>query len=120
MSVRVGIPRNEVDVDMTNNFAHRHDVDALRAERGHQRVRSLLNQRPERTRLFGRQLGNVLDWIGERMYEEAKTVPRSAPIQVWALLGNRNKATKSRLSGGFQSGSDGTRTRDLRRDRPAF
>jgi hypothetical protein len=30
------------------------------------------------------------------------------------------KARKSRHYGGFLSGSDGTRTRDLRRDRPAL
>jgi hypothetical protein len=32
----------------------------------------------------------------------------------------RTRLTKVHASGDFQSGSDGTRTRDLRRDRPAF
>ena len=80
----------------------------LQAQMGHSSIRVTLD-------LYGHLFPDANRGVLESL--DAITAP-STPHRAKAT--NRPSKGKVPASGDFQSGSDGTRTRDLRRDRPAF
>ena len=80
----------------------------LQAQMGHSSIRVTLDLYGHLFPDANRGVLDALDHLTAPSTPHRQTDPRSAPKE------------KVPMSGDLESGSDGTRTRDLRRDRPAF
>ena len=80
----------------------------LQAQMGHSSIRVTLDLYGHLFPDANRGVLDALDQLTAPSTPHGNSSERGAPRE------------KIPMSGGFESGSDGTRTRDLRRDRPAF